>query len=129
MAARAPCAGSTSTTTSCMFEVQHDIDHAVERLGKRKMAARRPRGRNNVITLLNKSERKHLGIYTKLWKKKFSQDPEENPNAMFGLGDNPLKRICWSGGSNKLPTFKASVPRQAPPSKSLHGVSDQDRSR
>lgn len=60
----------------------------------------------NMQYLLNFRERAAVQYACKLYRKKFRHDPCKQENLFIHLGDNPWSRLCWSGSSGKLPTFR-----------------------
>eukprot|EP00746_Dinoflagellata_sp_MGD_P070862 gnl/MRDRNA2_/MRDRNA2_28949_c0_seq1.p1 gnl/MRDRNA2_/MRDRNA2_28949_c0~~gnl/MRDRNA2_/MRDRNA2_28949_c0_seq1.p1 ORF type:complete len:478 (+),score=109.27 gnl/MRDRNA2_/MRDRNA2_28949_c0_seq1:84-1517(+) len=57
--------------------------------------------------LLLQREKTALRDFTKMWKEKYPEkkDPSEDPNCIFHIGDNPLKRLVWSA-TGTIPTFR-----------------------
>lgn len=58
--------------------------------------------------LLNQREREALRDYSDLYKKKFGEEAQVDPNLFVNLGDNPKHYLCWSATSGKIPTFRTN---------------------
>lgn len=56
--------------------------------------------------LLNHREIKELKNYTDEYVRRFGQNPETDPNAMFFLGDNTRFSYTWTCTSNAISTFR-----------------------
>ena len=65
----------------------------------------------NMQYLLNIRERAAVNYACSLYWQKFRHDPYKQDNLFIHLGDNPWSRLCWSGSSGKIPTFRTGSGR------------------
>lgn len=65
-----------------------------------------------LTTVLNtRREREAVAYACDLYREKFHRDPHQDRNLVLNLSDNPKKRLCWSGTSKALPTFRTNSTR------------------
>lgn len=70
------------------------------------LALQDPRTQLSLTALLNQREFQGLSYVKKLYLKRFNRKPTTDRNLFVYLQDSPWKRLCWSGVSRKLPTFR-----------------------
>jgi hypothetical protein len=65
-------------------------------------------GKPNLFSLLTSRERLAISNVKKMYKKRYKEPAENNPNLFLYLSDSQTKRITWSGSSNRIPTFRTN---------------------
>ena len=61
---------------------------------------------NDLTYLLNERELQELQNYTAEYIRRYGSSPDDDPDAVFFLGDNTRFSYTWSCHSNSLPTFR-----------------------
>ena len=66
--------------------------------------------------LLTESQKRFLGRYNEKWLGARRRPPEDDPSCVFNLGQDPMKRCCWTSSKGLLPTLLHSGGRLWVPS-------------